>query len=81
MCSYAHRRRLRFAGCDDLLLAGCIARQDLRDEEYLVAPPGDCVGHQLLGSAIAVHFGRVDQRQTQVDAELQCRDFLVAPIR
>ena len=61
-------------------LARGIVRIDLADEIDLVAPAGDGLGHDLLGAALAVHLGGVDQVQAEIEAELQ-RLGLGGPIR
>ena len=43
--------------------------QHLADEEDLVPAPVDRVADELLGGAVAVHLGRVDQRQAELEAE------------
>ena len=51
-------------------------RQHLADQEDLVAAAGDRLADELLGPAVAVHLGGVDQRHPQVEAEAQRRDLL-----
>jgi hypothetical protein len=56
---------------DDLLAAGGIRRQDLRDDEYLITPALDRLGDQSFGGAIAIHLGCVYQLESELDAESQ----------
>ena len=48
-----------------------VGRQHLAHQEHLIAPPGDRIGHDLLGAAIAIHLGRIDQRHAKVEPQLQ----------
>ena len=68
------------AGGDGALAAG-ILRQHLADDEYLVAPRAHRVGDDALCFAVAIHFRRVDQRDAEIDAMTQRRDFVGAPAR
>ena len=43
----------------------------------LVAPAGDRLADDLLGAAVAVHLGGVDQRHAEIDAEPQRRHLLL----
>ena len=61
------RFRLRSQAAGTPLRAG-VVRIDLADQEHLVAPPGDRLADHLLGAALAVHLGGVDQRHAEVDA-------------
>src|SRR5207237_4096893 len=54
---------------DDPLLRG-VVRQYLADDEQPLAQPGAGLGNDLLGSTAAVHLGRVDQGQAEIDPEL-----------
>lgn len=49
-----------------------------RDEEDVVAPPGDRLSDQLLARAGAVHLGRVDHAQAEVEAAADRGDLRVA---
>jgi len=49
-------------------------RVDLADQEDLVAAPGDRLADDLLGAALAVHLGGVDQRHAAFDAAAQRGD-------
>jgi hypothetical protein len=53
-----------------------MARQDLADQEDLVAASGDRLADQLLGRAGAIHLGCVDQEHAELDTEAQRRDLL-----
>ncbi len=44
-------------------------RQDLADKKDLVTTIADCLAHEFLGSAIAVHLGGIDQRHAEVEPE------------
>jgi len=48
-----------------------VVRIHLADHEGPVALAGDRLRHHLLGAAVAVHLGGVDQRHAQVEAEAQ----------
>ena len=58
--------------------AGRILGQHLADDEAFVAPPGHRLGDHLLGAAIAVHLGGVDQRHAEIEPELQRRHLVLA---
>src|SRR5262249_54442085 len=47
-----------------------VVRIDLADDEQAFAPAADCLGDRLLGAALAVHLRRVDQRDAEVEPEL-----------
>ena len=72
-------RRLQapLAGGDGAGARG-ILRQHLADDEDLVAAPGDRLGHDPLGFAVAIHLGGVDQRHAEVEPELERGNLLVA---
>ena len=55
-----------------------VVRIDLADEEDVIAPPGNGLAYQRFREAFAVHLGRVDQPQTQVEAQAQRGDFFGA---
>ncbi len=57
---------------------GGILRQHLADDEAFVAAPVDRLGDDPLGDPIAIHLGRVDQRQPKIEAELQRIDLGLA---
>jgi hypothetical protein len=61
--------------------AAGILRQHLARQKHLVPPTSDCFPDDLLGSAVGIHFGSVDQREAEIDAEPQRRDLLLAPGR
>jgi hypothetical protein len=44
---------------------------DLADDEDLVAAPGDRLGHDFLGAAVAVNLRGVDERHPEVEAQRQ----------
>ena len=62
-----------FAGGDRPFVRG-VLRIDLADEKDFVAAAGDGVGDQFFAAAIAIHFGGVDQRQAQVEAQAERGD-------
>ena len=49
-------------------------RIDLADQEDVVAPSRDRFADHRLGAAFAVHLGGVDQRDAEVEPELERRD-------
>ncbi|MNL30278.1 hypothetical protein D3C87_1520050 [compost metagenome] len=49
---------------------------DLADQKHLVAPAGNRRAHHLFGSAVCIHFGRVDQRHAEIDRLANALDFL-----
>ncbi|KSV74230.1 hypothetical protein N182_04260 [Sinorhizobium sp. GL2] len=51
--------------------AAGVGRQHLADDEGLVAAPAHRFADHALRGAVAIHFGRVDQRQAEIEAELQ----------
>ena len=51
-----------------------VVRIDLADQAYFVAPARDRLGDDLLGAAFAVHLGGVDQRDAEIEPELQRGD-------
>jgi hypothetical protein len=55
-----------FAG-GDRVGARRIARMHLGDDEDVSAPVRDRLGHHLLGTALAIHFRRIDQGEAQLD--------------
>src|SRR5262249_13727463 len=57
--------------------AGGVLRQHLADDEDLLAAALDGFGHDLLGTAIAIHLRGVDQRHAEVEAEPERRDLAV----
>ncbi|MCY1554452.1 hypothetical protein D9M68_910260 [compost metagenome] len=56
-------------------LAAGVVRIDLADQKHLLAHPGNRLAHHQLGAAFAVHLGRVDQAQAQLDTLAQRRHF------
>src|SRR5262245_55311918 len=48
---------------------------DLADDEEVVALAGNGCGERLLGAAVAVHLGGIDQRDAEIETELDRRDF------
>ena len=69
-----------FAG-GDRVGARCVARMHLADDEDVLAPVADRLGHHLLGAALAIHFRRVDQSEAEVDGRPQGLDLVAAPVR
>ena len=55
-----------------------VVRQDLAHQKHLVPPPRDRLGDQLLGAAVAIHFGGIDEREAAVETEPERGDFLGA---
>ena len=55
-----------------------ILGQHLADDEAFVAPPLHGLGDDLLGAAIAIHLGGVDQRHAEIEPELERRDLVFA---
>ena len=49
-----------------------MVRQHLRDEEHLVAPPLDRLGHDEFG--LAIHLGGVDMAHPEIEAPPQGGD-------
>lgn len=52
-----------------------VGGQHLRDQESLVAAPGNGLRHHFLGAAAGIHFSGIDQRDAKIEAELQGVDF------
>jgi hypothetical protein len=50
------------------------------DQEDVVPPAGDRPADELLGGAVAVHLGGVDQRQADVDARAKGVQLDVVPV-
>jgi hypothetical protein len=48
--------------------------QDFRDEEYPVAPAGDRFGDDGFGAAGAIHFGRINVSEAELEAAAQGGD-------
>ena len=67
------RFRLLSQAAVSFLRAG-VLRIDLADQEDLVAAALDRLADHFLGAAVAIHFGRVDQRQAEIEAEPQRGD-------
>jgi hypothetical protein len=55
--------------------------QHFGDEENLLAAPLDGLGHDLLGAAIGVHLGGIDERHAEIEAKAKRCDLLVALAR
>ena len=58
----------------DRARGGSVVGIDLADQEDLVAPAGDRLADDLLGTAVGIHLGRVDQRQAEVEPAAQGRE-------
>src|SRR5712692_9882687 len=56
---------------------GGIRGHDLGGDEGLVAPAGQGLGHDLLGVSVAVHLGRVDMAQAEIETERQRSDLVL----
>ena len=61
-------------------LARGVVRIDLAHQEDLVAPAGHGLRQHFLGSALAVHLGRIDQPDAEIEPELD-RRHLGRPLR
>ena len=59
-----------FAG-RDRVAAARVRRQHLADDIDLIAPAGDGLRNELLGAAVAVHLGGVDEVGAEVEARAQ----------
>jgi hypothetical protein len=55
-----------------------IVRVDLRHDEQFVAAARDRFGDDFLRTAFAVHLGRVDEGEAEIEPLAQNRDFLAA---
>ena len=55
-----------------------VMRQDLGDEEHLLAAAGDGLAHDPLGRARAVHLRGVDMRHAEIEPAPQGRDRALA---
>ncbi len=62
----------RTLACGDGAAPRCVARQHFRDQENLVALPGDRIRDHQLG--IAIHLGGVDVVHAEIDATAQACD-------
>src|SRR5262249_34528607 len=71
----AERLEAALAGGGDAAARG-VVRIDFADDEGLVAAAGEGLADQLLDGALAVHLGRIDERQPEIEAEPQRRDLL-----
>ena len=75
MRSVLSRLRLLLAGLDRALRRR-VVRQHLADDEQSVAVALHRLGDDLLGDAVAVHLGGVDQGDAEIDAEPQRLDLV-----
>ncbi|MNP18647.1 hypothetical protein D3C76_1111380 [compost metagenome] len=70
----AQTTKAGFAGGYPFLSAR-VPRVDLRDQKDIFAPSFYRLADHFLCFAIGIHFGSIDQRQTQIDARSQCSHF------
>src|ERR1700755_2689991 len=55
--------------------------KDLADQKDVVSASLDRFPDKLLGAAVGIHLGSVNQSHAEIDAEAQRRDLLVSPTR
>ena len=67
-----------FAGGDGAASCG-IVRIDLADQKYFVTPAANRFANQLLGGALTVHLGGIDQRHPQIDPALKRSKLVGSP--
>ena len=60
----------------DRALPRCVLWQHFAHQKCLVASARDRFADELLGSAVAIHFGRVDQRSAKIKSEANGGDLL-----
>jgi hypothetical protein len=76
---HAESPEAAYAGRDGAI-ARRILRQNLTDQEDVVAPAPDCLANQLLGGPIGIHFRGVDQRHAEFDPGTKRRDLIRPPL-
>ncbi len=60
--------------CRDGAMLRGVVRIDLADDEDLLVPPGNRLTDDLLGTALAIHLGGVDQGDAAIDAVAERSD-------